>query len=95
MNFNPSPDSEVQGLHVSLGALFVTLPAALWAIHPTWNFCFGHPCWVGTWIGLIYASVKEFVWDQNIEDAVTRGSNWKDFVFYVVGILAADLILWV
>jgi hypothetical protein len=56
---------------------------------------FGHTQLVGSFIGLVYAAVKEFVWDQDMEDAVTRGSNWVDFAFYAVGIAAANIILWI
>jgi hypothetical protein len=75
--------------------LFVAIPTALWALHPHWNFCFGHPQLVGNFTGSVYAAVKEFVWDQDIEDTLTRGSNWRDFSFYTLGIWIASIILWI
>jgi hypothetical protein len=93
VNFNPTGESEVQGLHCALGALFVVLPTALLLHHP--RILTGHPQAAGSFIGLVYATVKEFVWDQEMEDAVTRGSNWVDFSFYMIGIAVANVILWV
>jgi hypothetical protein len=93
VNLNPTPEAEVQGLHAALGALCVSIPVSLWALHPIWNFCFGHPKLVGSFIGLVWATVKEFVWDQDMEDSVTRGSNWRDWSFYVVGIVVASGVL--
>jgi hypothetical protein len=93
MNFNPTPESEVQGLHAALGALFVVLPTAVLLHHPT--FLFGHPQIAGSFIGFVYAAVKEFSWDQHMEDAITRGSNWLDFAFYAAGIAVGNLILYV
>ena len=75
-----------------MGALFVVLPTALLLHHP--GFLTGHPQVAGSFIGLIYATVKEFVWDQDMEDAITRGSNWEDWAFYMVGIAIANVILW-
>jgi hypothetical protein len=96
MNLNPSFDSVAQTAHAAIGAgIFVAIPVALWAIHPQWNFCYGHPKLVGNFIGHVYAAIKEFVWDEDMEDAVTRGSNWRDFIFYCSGMWTTDLILWV
>jgi hypothetical protein len=38
--------------------------------------------------------VKEFWWDENYEDAATRGSNLEDWSYYVAGAAVALLILW-
>lgn len=92
VDLNPTPEAEVQGLHAALGALCVFLPTALLIHHP--SFMFGHTQLVGSFIGLVWATVKEFVWDQDIEDTITRGSNWRDWTYYAVGIVAANLMLW-
>jgi hypothetical protein len=93
MSWNPTSVSEVQGLHTALGALFVVLPTAVLLHHP--SFMFGHTQLVGSFIGIVFAAVKEFVWDKTMEDTITQGSNWKDFAFYMVGIALANLILYV
>jgi hypothetical protein len=95
MDFNPTSESEVQGLHAALGALFVTFPSAVWGLHPSWNFCYGHPRLFGSFCGVVFAMVKEFVWDQDMENDITRGSNWFDFSLYMVGIIVANGLLWI
>lgn len=92
MNLDPSPSSEVQGLHAALGALFVLLPVAVSLRHP--SFTLGYPHLTGSFVGTAFAVVKEFVWDQNIEDPATRGSNLQDFSFYILGIAIANVVLW-
>ena len=49
---------------------------------------------IGTAIVVVWALVKEFWFDKNFEDAVTRGSDIEDFLYYIVGATAALLILW-
>lgn len=82
-----SIDTVSQGLHVSLGAIFVILPAAWgWENARLW----------GSLIGIMYALVKEFWFDLRYEDAQTSGGikgGWRDFSFYLVGIGLANLLL--
>ena len=82
-----SMDDVSQGLHVALGAIFVILPAA-WGIQ--------HAQIWGTGIGIVYAGIKEFIFDIHFEDEATSGGylgGLLDFSFYLVGILAANLLL--
>jgi len=93
MDFNPSTNAEVQGLHAALGAIFVLLPVAICLRHPA--FGLGYPRIMGSFIGVIFAAVKEFSWDEDLEDVETRGSNLQDFSFYILGILIANALLWI
>jgi len=92
MNFDPSQESEVQGLHTALGALFVLLPIALGMKHP--HLFYGSPRIIGSLLGVVFAGLKEFIWDQEMESPAVRGSNLRDFSFYIVGITAANIVLW-
>jgi hypothetical protein len=82
-----SEDTVTQGLHAALGAIFVILPVA-WG----WK----HAKLIGSFVGLVYAGVKEFSFDIYFEDSYTSG-DWvgglRDFLFYVIGIIAANLLL--
>ena len=51
--------------------------------------------WVyGALLGLIWAIGKEFIYDALVESADSRGSDWQDFAFYVLGdALACILVL--
>ena len=49
---------------------------------------------VGAAVIVAFASIKEFWFDKRFEDAVTRGSDLEDFSYYVLGAVAALLILW-
>ena len=93
MKFNPDFESVSQALHCALGTLFVLVPAGICIHHP--GFVFGSPRLVGSFTGIIYAAVKEFSWDQNMEDTITRGSNWLDFMFYAIGIFIANAMLFI
>lgn len=82
-----SMDEVAQGLHVALGALFVTFPAAWgWPHYRLW----------GSGIGVVYGLIKEFWWDLHFEDEQTSGGHQgglKDFTYYCIGIVAANLLL--
>lgn len=53
------------------------------------------PKWLAVTLPLfiVYASVKEFWYDNTYETAEQRGSNWEDWGFYMVGMVTA-LALW-
>lgn len=77
-----------QASHVAIGAAVVALAAARFPSNaPLAKF-------IGTAIVVVWALVKEFWFDKNFEDAVTRGSDIEDFLYYIVGATAALLILW-
>ena len=63
--------------------------AVMYGANLTWALIFrDRPFWVvllGWGISFAYASVKEFWYDQNYEDAVTRGSNWLDWAMLMLG----------
>jgi hypothetical protein len=42
---------------------------------------------------ILYASLKEFWYDQNYETEEQRGSNLEDWGFYMIGLVSA-LLLW-
>jgi hypothetical protein len=58
-------------------------------------FVFG--LWTSPWWGAlaitIFAGIKEGWYDQNYETAEIRGSNLRDFVFYVAGAALTALLL--
>jgi hypothetical protein len=75
------------GLHASLGALGVLLPAA-----KGWS----HPQFYGSAAVIVYAAVKEFWWDLRYEDEETSGGWWggvQDFAGYLAGLWVANMIL--
>jgi predicted MFS family arabinose efflux permease len=74
-----------QASHVAIGAAIVGLTSA--RFH-------GPSKYIAAGIVVVLAAVKEFWFDQNFEDAVTRGSNFEDWSYYVAGSAAALLILW-
>jgi hypothetical protein len=47
---------------------------------------------VGFGIVALAAAVKEFYWDNKHESAEVRGSNAKDFSFYLLGAGAAAVV---
>lgn len=55
---------------------------------------FGH-CfmWPAAGVFTLYAAVKEFWYDQNYESACDRGSNARDFGFYMLGVGVGILIV--
>ncbi len=82
-----SEDELAQGLHVALGAIFILLPVC-WQWHMAQA--------KGTIIGLAYAFIKEFWWDLKYESLETSGGwegSFRDFCFYVVGIVAANVLV--
>jgi len=87
MAIDLSEDSVAQGLHVALGALFITLPVC-------WDWHMAQA--KGTVIGLTYALLKEFWFDLRYESPETSGGfdgSFRDFCFYVVGIVAANILV--
>jgi hypothetical protein len=76
-----------QGLHIALGALFVFVPVA-----KGWH----HPRLTGVVVGVLFALLKEFVYDLDFETHQTSG-GWKgsftDFAFYLVGMGISLLLL--
>lgn len=80
-----SLDEVAQASHVAIGAAVVALTSA--RFH-------GPSKYIAAGIVVALAAVKEFWFDQNFEDAVTRGSNLEDWSYYVLGCVVALLILW-
>jgi hypothetical protein len=80
---DPSFDALAQSLHVTLGMLFVLIPAYKW---PMGGWA------VGLGAGILWAAVKEGIWDNLIESPAVRGSGWRDFGFYMVGIVVGFLV---
>ncbi len=84
-----SEDNVTQGLHAALGALFVMVPVAM-----AWH----HPKAIGTGVGIIFAAIKEFWFDIHFETPETSG-GWsggvRDFSFYIIGIIAANAVLFI
>ena len=86
---NLSMDNVTQGLHVALGALGVFLPVA-----KAWS----HGQLIGSLVMIGFAVIKEFWFDINYETPETSGSwsgGLRDFSFYIVGIIMANLILFI
>ncbi len=77
-----------QASHVFLGALLVALPIARGGMH-FWPVFTGHLLAGG------FAALKEFFFDADFESPATRGSDREDFVFYLAGIVIADLVIFV
>jgi hypothetical protein len=84
MKHHLSMNDVSQALHVALGALFLFAPVAL-----HWP----HPKVVGSIVGLVYAALKEGIYDVYYEDAETRGSGLVDFSFYLLGMGIGLLVL--
>ena len=80
-----SLDEVAQASHVAIGAAVVGLTSA--RFH-------GNSKYIAAIIVVLLAAVKEFWWDENYEDAATRGSNLEDWSYYVAGAAVALLILW-
>ncbi len=77
-------DELAQGLHTALGALFLMIPVA-----KSWP----HPRTTGLFLGILYAAWKEGWYDVHYETLVTRGSGWRDFSFYLLGMAMAWIVL--
>jgi hypothetical protein len=45
-------------------------------------------------VGVALAAWKEGYYDPRHENAATRGSDLEDFSFYMLGILIAQVVLW-
>ena len=72
-----------QTTHVLAGLLVILGPIAL----------FGARFWYVWALALVlFASVKEFWYDENYETADERGSNLEDFGFYMVGLVVGILL---
>lgn len=57
------------------------------------GFLFGMPYFYAAGAAMgFYAAVKEFWYDEHYETTEVRGSSFKDFVFYVLGIIAGTAI---
>ena len=74
-------------LHVTIGSLGVFFPVAMgW-----W-----HGQLFGSAAMILYAVLKEFIFDIHFEDPATSGGWWgscKDFAGYLAGIWVANMIL--
>lgn len=79
-------DEVSQASHVFLGALIVMACVAKGLYHPQL---------IGSLIAIVWAALKEFYFDHFYEDPVTRGSDLEDFIYYCVGVLAANVFLWI
>jgi hypothetical protein len=47
---------------------------------------------VGNFVGIAYAGWHEFYWDPRHENAETRGSDIRDFVFLLLGLAIGDIV---
>lgn len=82
-----SSDVLANGLHVALGALFVTFPVC-WGIH--------HPQLWGSGVGIMFGIVKEFWFDLKYEDPDTSGGiagGFEDLAGYFIGIVLANFLI--
>ena len=84
MKHHLSMNQVSQGLHVALGVLFLALPTA-------WHWRHGKI--IGMGVGVIFAALKEGIYDVYYEDAETRGSSLVDFSFYCLGMGIGLLVL--
>lgn len=73
-----------QKSHILSGALAVFAPLALSG---------EKAMWIGALVITIWALVKEFWYDERYESKEERGSNFRDFFFYVSG-AAIALSIW-
>lgn len=79
-------DEVAQASHVAIAAAVVGLASA--RFHTTLAK------FIGSMVVILFATVKEFWFDKTYEDPVTRGSDFEDWSYYLVGMTAALLILW-
>jgi len=70
-------DTLAQINHVLAGLLVPTLAVAYCPVHNVPFYMAG--------AFALYAAVKEFWYDQNYETPEVRGSNLRDFLFYLLG----------
>jgi hypothetical protein len=79
ISFNFSEEANYD--HVVTAALIIVYFAFL-----------GHPT-LGLAVALVFAGVKEFLFDHYFEDPVTRGSDLEDFLWYLVGIGFGEVLV--
>jgi hypothetical protein len=87
MSIHLSMNQVAQTLHVFIGVVFVTLPVC-------WGW--SHAQMIGSLVGVVYALLKEFIFDLEFEDEMTSGGfsgSCEDFAYYLVGIGIANLLL--
>jgi len=54
-----------------------------------------HGKWIGTLMVIGWAFFKEAYWDPVHEDPTTEGSGIRDFTWYMIGLLAAHIVLFI
>jgi hypothetical protein len=74
-------NEEAQFSHIVLAALIIV-----------WFTFIGHPL-LGLFVAVSFAALKEFIYDHYYEDAVTRGSDWQDFAYYLVGTGLGEILV--
>ena len=78
---DPSFDTVAQSSHVWFGGCIVYTSAL----------------WMSPWWGVLaiasFACIKEYWYDQNYESVECRGSNTRDFLFYMLGAVAIASLL--
>lgn len=74
---DPSLENVGQSAHVFFAAFLVL------AFHGNWYA-------VGAMV--VFAAVKEFWYDENYETADVRGSNLRDFAYYMLGIALGKIV---
>lgn len=77
-------DVLAQKAHMLGGGLAMLGPHALWGKR---SLRYAVPIFV------VCAAAKEFWFDANYQDAEIRGSDLKDFAFYMIGMVLALLLL--
>jgi hypothetical protein len=78
---DPSFETVAQSAHVWFGG---------WVVY---TFHLWTSAWWGVVAVVIFAALKEFLYDQKYESPEVRGSNWKDLGFYGLGAGATAILL--
>jgi hypothetical protein len=78
-------EQAAQTAHVGVGAAVVALATAKGFPHAQLYSSLGM---------VVITAVKEWWWDVQFEDLETQGSAGVDFLFWMVGVAVANLILW-